>query len=198
MDKENAKGYASNSDIRRHIVNACIQWARIKGYSGSTGFLRGLTFLAKEPVSLDELAGETGYSKSTVSANMNLLESMGLIKRIVIPGDKRHLYVPITDPEIIKTNMLDALDKEIQLFIEALDRTENDILAGGAEARYLLTQVASLRLSYEQGKKTIDFLRKRTCLAPQNRSLDVGFGQWRHADQQLAPDRKTISVAEVT
>jgi DNA-binding transcriptional regulator GbsR (MarR family) len=60
--------------VRRHIVNACIQWARIKGYSDSIGFLRGLAVSAKEPVSLDELVQETGYSKSTVSLNMNLLE----------------------------------------------------------------------------------------------------------------------------
>jgi len=29
MDDENARGNASIQDIRRHIVNACIQWARV-------------------------------------------------------------------------------------------------------------------------------------------------------------------------
>ncbi len=161
MDKKNAKEEGSNGDIRRHIVNACIKWARMKGYSDSTGLLRGLAVLAKEPVSLDELAEETGYSKSTVSANMNLLESLGLIKRIVIPGDKRHLYLPITDPEIIRTNILDAINKETQLFSEALSRTEQEILAGGAEARYLLDRITSLKRSYEQGRRTIEILRKK-------------------------------------
>jgi len=120
MANENAIG---GSDVGRHILNACIQWARIKGYSYSTGFLMGLTVLAKEPASLDELAQKTGYSKSTVSLNMNLLESTGLVKRIVIPGDKRHIYAPITDPKIIRTIMLNAINKEIQLFCRALDRT---------------------------------------------------------------------------
>jgi len=72
---------------------------------------------------------ETGYSKSTVSANMNLLESLGSIKRIVIPGDKRHLYLPIIDPETIRTNMLDTINKEMQIFSEALARAENDLKA---------------------------------------------------------------------
>jgi len=138
MDNENAIGGSSNQDVRRHIVNACIQWARIKGYSDSIGFLRGLTALAKEPVSLDELVQETGYSKSTVSLNMNLLERLGLVKRIVIPGDKRHIYAPIIDPEIIMTNMLDTINKEIQLFCEALEKTEIELKAGGDEVRYLL------------------------------------------------------------
>jgi DNA-binding transcriptional regulator GbsR (MarR family) len=152
---------ASNQDVGRHILNACIQWARIKGYSYSTGFLMGLTVLAKEPASLDELAQKTGYSKSTVSLNMNLLESTGLVKRIVIPGDKRHIYAPITDPKIIRTIMLNAINKEIQLFCRALDRTENDLLAGGAEVRYLRERVAKLKHSCEQGKEIIDILREK-------------------------------------
>jgi len=155
------EGEASNRDIRRHIINACIQWARIKGYSDSAGFLRGLAISAKDPVSLDELVQDTGYSKSTVSLNMNQLENLGLVKRVVIPGDKRHLYAPITDPEIIKNNMLDAITKEMQLFCEALNRTESDILAGRDDAKYLLERIASLRQSYELGKKAIDFLRKQ-------------------------------------
>jgi len=162
MYTENADGDASNQDIRRHIVNACIHWARIKGYSDSAGFLRGLAISAKDPVSLDELVQDTGYSKSTVSLNMNQLENLGLVKRVVIPGDKRHLYTPITDPEIIKTNMLDAITKEVQLFCEALNKTESDILAGRDDAKYLLERIASLRQSYELGKKAIDFLRKQS------------------------------------
>jgi len=124
MDSEDEIAGSSNQDVRRHILNACIQWARMKGYSDSTGFLRGLTVLAREPVSLDDLVLQTGYSKSTVSSNMNLLEGQGSVRRIVIPGDKRHIYAPIVDPEIIMTNMLDTIEREILLFCEALDRTE--------------------------------------------------------------------------
>lgn len=162
MDNENAIVGSSNQDVRRHIVNACIQWARIKGYSDSIGFLRGLAVSAKEPVSLDELVQETGYSKSTVSSNMNLLESMGLVKRIVIPGDKRHIYAPIIDPKIIMTNMLDTINKEIQLFCEALEKTENELKAGGDEVRSLRERVATLKHSYEQSKKKIDILRTQS------------------------------------
>ncbi len=153
------EGKASNQDIRRHIVNACIQWARTRGYSDSAGVLRGLAILAEEPISLDELVSETGYSKSTVSMNMRLLENLKLVKRIVIPGDKRHLYAAIIDLEIIRNNMLDAINKEIQLFCEALDKTEKDLKASGDEAGYLLERVAILRESFEREKKTIDNLR---------------------------------------
>jgi DNA-binding transcriptional regulator GbsR (MarR family) len=145
----------SNQDVGRHIINACIQWARMKGYSDSIGFLRGLTVLARESVSLDDLVLQTGYSKSTVSSNMNLLEDQGLVKRIVIPGDKRHIYAPIVDPEIIMTNMLDTIDREILLFCEALDKTEKELAASSAEVKWLAERVATLRQSYERGKRII-------------------------------------------
>ncbi|RQW78079.1 MAG: MarR family transcriptional regulator [Methanothrix sp.] len=170
MDNENTNADASNQDsnqnsnrdIRRHIVNACIHWARIKGYSDSAGFLRGLAISAKGPMSLDDLVQETGYSKSTVSSNMNLLENLGLVKRIVIPGDKRHLYAAIIDPEIIRTNMTDTITKEMQFFCEALNRTGSEILAGRDEGKYLLERIVSLRQSYELGKKTIDILKNQS------------------------------------
>lgn len=157
MDNKNS----SNQDIRRHFANACIQWARIRGYSDSTGLLRGLVTLAKEPMSLDELVQETGYSKSTVSSNMNLLENLGLVKRIVIPGDKRHIYETITNPEIIMANMLDTIEKEIRLFSDALDRTENELVTRGKETGYLKERVAALKHLCEQGKDRINILRKK-------------------------------------
>lgn len=35
---------------------------------------------------MDELVEETGYSKSTVSANMATLERHGLAKRLIVPS----------------------------------------------------------------------------------------------------------------
>jgi len=151
-------GKASDQDVRKHILNACVQWARARGYSDAAGVLWSLVVLAKESISLDELVAETGYSKSTVSVNMRLLENLGLVKRIVIPGDKRHVYVPITDLNIIRTNMLDPICEENQLFLNALDRTEKDLKAKGEEG-YLLERVSNLRESCECGKKMFEAMK---------------------------------------
>ncbi|MDD1750189.1 MAG: MarR family transcriptional regulator [Methanothrix sp.] len=161
MDNEKAKEGSSNQDVRSHIQNSFIQWARMKGYSDSTGFLVGLVFLSKGPLSLDELCQETGYSKSTVSSNMNLLERLGLVKRIMIRGDKRHIYAPITDPLLIRNIILSSINTEIQIFGEDLEKTENEIKAGGEEVRYLLERVAALRNFCEQGRKIVDILGKQ-------------------------------------
>lgn len=161
MCEKNAKGYTSSSDITKHIIDACIQWARIKGYRDSLGLLMALTVFAKEPISLDELVLETGYSKSTVSSNMNMLENLQVVRRIVIPGDKRHLYVPITDPKMIRNIILDAIDKELQIFIVAIEKTEKAILSSGDEKTFLLERIALIKQSYEEGRKTVELLREK-------------------------------------
>ena len=88
------------------MIDACVQAANKKGCCDAVGVLRGTLFLETEPMSMDQLVEETGYSKSTVSSNMNLLETLGLARRVVIPGDKRYHYVLVTDPDSLRKAML--------------------------------------------------------------------------------------------
>ena len=55
---------------------------------------------------MDQLVEETGYSKSTVSSNMSTLERQGLAKRVIIQGDKRYHYIPVTDPDSLKKDLI--------------------------------------------------------------------------------------------
>jgi biotin operon repressor len=70
--------------LKRYMVDACVKVANNCGCCDAVGVLRGTLFLADGPISMDELVEETGYSKSTVSANMSTLERMGLARRVVI------------------------------------------------------------------------------------------------------------------
>ena len=83
-----------------------------QGYSDACGILRGTLFLSDQPLSLDDLVERTGYSKSTVCVNMNLLENLGLAKRVVIPRDKRSRYATISDPNSMKAMLLSNIEKK--------------------------------------------------------------------------------------
>ncbi|NJE27111.1 MarR family transcriptional regulator, partial [Thermococcus sp. MV5] len=52
----------------------------------------GVLFLAKEPMSLGEIAERTGYSLSHVSTALKAMESLGFVVRIKKPGDKKAYY----------------------------------------------------------------------------------------------------------
>ncbi len=162
MDDQKAIGCAALQDAKSCIIDACVQWARIKGYCESAGLLMGLTVVSREPVSLGKLVEETGYSKSTVSSNMNLLESQKMVKRIVIPGDKRHIYAPIVDPVAVKANMLDSIEKDVQYLLISLRRAERGLQYCEGQGDFLQERIASLRQTYEQGMNMIEFMKKQS------------------------------------
>ncbi|MDM7935539.1 MAG: MarR family transcriptional regulator [Methanothrix sp.] len=144
--------------LRRYIVDACIRSANIWGYGDAVGVLRGTLLLASEPMSLDQLVAETGYSKSTVSSNMSLLEDLGLARRIVKPGDKRYHYVPVTDPDSLKKAMLSTLRRETQLIMAALDTTEKELRARGLDFEEIVARIDRLRHFYRQSDRLLDLI----------------------------------------
>ncbi|VVB70649.1 Putative HTH-type transcriptional regulator [uncultured archaeon] len=147
-------------DAKRHLKEACIEIAKNKGYGDAAGLLRGILFLAKEPISLDELTAETGYSKSTVSANMSFLEQQGLARRVVTPGDKRYRYVPVTDPNSLNGAMIANLLKEVLLILKALEQTEKDLRTSGSSDENIMTRIAAIRSSYQITQELLEIISR--------------------------------------
>jgi DNA-binding transcriptional regulator GbsR (MarR family) len=145
--------------LRRCVVDACVKTANDRGYCDAVGVLRGTLMLKTQLVSLDQLVEETGYSKSTVSCNMNLLERVGMARRVVVPGEKRYYYVPVTDPDSLRQAMLAHIKKEIQMMMEALDLAErelkNQACNGSAE---VLARVEGIRHFYRQTERLLNLL----------------------------------------
>jgi DNA-binding transcriptional regulator GbsR (MarR family) len=148
------------SDIRKHIVDACVQAARLKGYSDASGVLRGTLFLSDKPLSMDDLVMETGYSKSTVSANMSILENLGLAKRVITPGDKRYHYVSVSDVDSLRTAMVTNVKKELQLILSALDLTERDLKSfkGCEVSDKAMARLSYIRHFYKQTERLLDLM----------------------------------------
>jgi len=147
---------------KRHIIDACVQTAKIKGFNDACGVLRGTLFLSEEPLSLDDLAKTTGYSKSTVCLNINLLENLGIAKRIVIPGDKRSWYVAVSDPNSMKAVLLTNIKKEAQLILNALDQTERDLISCRANTDKMQSKIAAMRHFYKQTDELLSLINKFT------------------------------------
>jgi DNA-binding transcriptional regulator GbsR (MarR family) len=147
---------------KRHIIDACVKSAKIKGYSDACGVLRGTLFLADQPMSLDDLVERTGYSKSTVCVNMNLLEDLGLAKRVVIPRDKRSRYATISDPNSMKAMLLSNMEKEVRLIRDALDLAERDLLTCGGQAENIQAKIDALKHFYKQIDELLGLIGKFT------------------------------------
>lgn len=148
--------------LKRYIIDACVKSANSKGCGDAVGVLRGTLFLADEPMSMDELVEETGYSKSTVSSNMSLLENLGLARRLVKPGDKRYHYIPVTDHDSLKKAMLANVRNEILNIMVALDLTENELVSEGRATEAVSARIAKIRHFYRQTDRLLDLVSRYT------------------------------------
>lgn len=62
------------------------------GLSRIAGRLFGYLMLKEEPESLDGLAEALQVSKASISNNTRMLETLGALERVTLPGDRRDYY----------------------------------------------------------------------------------------------------------
>lgn len=148
--------------IRGYVVDACVQAANLKGLSDACGVLRGTLLLSLDPVSMDDLVSTTGYSKSTISASMSLLENLGLAKRVVKPGDKRYHYLPVTEPDTLRAAMLNHVKKELMMILGALDKSEKLLESTSSENREIREAIFRIRSFYSKAIRLLDIMASYT------------------------------------
>ena len=146
--------------MKRYMVDACVKVANSYGCCDAVGVLRGTLFLADRPISMDELVEETGYSKSTVSTNISTLERQGLVRRVIIPGDKRYHYIPVTDPDSLKKELIANMRQEMQIIIAAMNRTEEDLRACENVSEAALDGIGRARRFYMQTDLLLDLISR--------------------------------------
>jgi HTH-type transcriptional regulator, glycine betaine synthesis regulator len=149
--------------ISRHITDACVRAANAKGWKDAVGVLHGTLFLACEPMSLDELAEETGYSKTTVRLNMNLLSDLGVVRRVLAPKERRFLYILETNSVSMRSAIMSNMKTEMKNMLAALDSTEKDIdlcsaSHDAADRERARRRIYEIRRFYEQVNRLLDLL----------------------------------------
>lgn len=82
---------------RARFVEQMGQLAEGEGLPRIAGRLLGVLMLDASRCGLDELALELDVSRASISTNVRLLQSMGFIQRITVPGDRRD-YWQVPDP----------------------------------------------------------------------------------------------------
>jgi DNA-binding transcriptional regulator GbsR (MarR family) len=81
------------------------------GFNEVHGTIIGSVLVANKPVSLQDIAKRTGYSLSSVSISVDLLELIGIVRKIKNLGDRK-IYVKL------EGDLLDSLKKAFMLKIQ--------------------------------------------------------------------------------
>ena len=113
--------------IEEDLYSTFSNVASALGYSDVHGRIIGV-LLVEEKLSLQKLASKTGYSTSQISLSLDLLELVGMVKKIKKKGDRK-LYVKIEGDllEGLKTAILIKLKKNTDNALESFDEYHEDI-----------------------------------------------------------------------
>jgi hypothetical protein len=91
---------------------------------------------------------------------MGILERMVLVKRVVIPGDKRYHYIPVTHGDSLRGDMIANIRQNLQCILTALDRTEADLKAWENPDLSVIQRIEEVRHFYRQNDKLLDLISR--------------------------------------
>jgi DNA-binding transcriptional regulator GbsR (MarR family) len=135
---------ALTRDLRERLVRTGGGVSHDLGLGRIVGQLLVYLYFQPSERSLDEIETELGLSKAAVSIAARQLDSLGMVKRVWRPGDKRSYYKSADNlatalgQGLISTlrRRLDYIDIEFQQVLQDLTKTE-ELAAGGEDAGFL-------------------------------------------------------------
>ena len=101
-------------DAEEKIHSTFAAVASSLGYSEVHGRIISALLVAGKPLCMEELSQQTRYSPASISLSLDLLEIIGIIKKIKDPGDRK-LYARLEGDLIegLRNAMILKLQKEI-------------------------------------------------------------------------------------
>jgi DNA-binding transcriptional regulator GbsR (MarR family) len=118
----------NTKEIESDIYSTFADIASAIGYSEIHGRIIAALLVSDKKLSLNELAKKTGYSLSTVSLSLDLLEFLGMIKKIKKVGDRK-LYVELHGSllEGLKRAFLIRIQKSINDTLNKFDKHKGNL-----------------------------------------------------------------------
>jgi len=108
-------------------------WGRMGVYWGMgkvMAEIQALLYMSPRPLSLDEMSERLKTSRSNISLNVRSLQGLGVVKKVMIQGDRKDYYTAETDVAKV-ARQLAAVKKKRELD-PALDIITRAIAAGNS------------------------------------------------------------------
>ena len=100
---------------RRKFIEAGGHATQAFGLGRIIGQIYALLYLSPTPLCLDEIAGELGVSKASVSTAVRELQRWTAVKRVWVKGDRRDFYEAETDfHALLRHGLLATLRKKLE------------------------------------------------------------------------------------
>jgi DNA-binding transcriptional regulator GbsR (MarR family) len=135
-------------NLEEKIYSTFSEVASSIGYSPLHGRIIGVLLVKGRALSLKELAKETGYSTSMISLSLDLLEVLGVIKKVKKTAD-RQLYITLQGDllEILKNAIVTKVTKSVSNTLADFQESRADLKSLPSEQR-------------KETERTLDVLEK--------------------------------------
>ena len=86
--------------------------------------IQALLYMSKAPLGLDEMSERLKTSRSNISLNVRALQDLGVVRKVIAPGDRKDYYTAETDLEKVARRLAAAKKKrELDPALEIVART---------------------------------------------------------------------------
>lgn len=143
------------TQIKQDFTEGLSQISKFWGLPKGMGAIFAVLYLSPSPLSLDELAQQTGLTKGAISTNVRALARMGLVRPSTKLGDRKDYYEAETDfyksmRAILKERQNSEFDTAIRSVRETLEKLEAGKGSDDeAERQFLLERVRALQSFFD-------------------------------------------------
>jgi DNA-binding transcriptional regulator GbsR (MarR family) len=149
-------------EVETRLVEVAGRTTQDLGLGRIVGLVLGCVYLTEKESSLDEISSRLGLSKAAVSIAARQLDSLGLIQRLWLKGDRKHYYRTVDHFGVaLQQGLLALVRGKLQSIGAELDRAE-DMLDEAALREDQRTQFLRKRLARARN------IRKKTALILEN------------------------------
>jgi DNA-binding MarR family transcriptional regulator len=154
-------------EVEARLVEVAGRTTQDLGLGRIVGLVLGCVYLAERESSLDEISSRLGLSKAAVSIAARQLDSLGLIQRLWLKGDRKHYYRTVDHFGVaLQEGLLALVGGKLQSIGAELDRAE-EMLGEAVPGEDQRTQFLRKRLTRASN------LRKKTVLILENPILKL-------------------------
>ena len=92
--------------LETEIIDLFVQLSGLLGQPRSLAEIYGLLFISARPMAMDHLIERLSLSKGSASQGLKFLRSIGAIKTVYVPGDRRAHYEAVAELRNLVTRFL--------------------------------------------------------------------------------------------
>ncbi len=152
-------GVLSPLDVE--IVSFFVRIAQLLGAPKSLGEIYGLLYCTEQPLSLDDICQRVKISRGSASQGLRILKSVGAVKIVYLPGNRRDHFSPETELRKLAGSLLkEQIESQIEGGEARLERM--GALLGSeppAVRAFKRSRVQKLQAWSRQGRRLLPLIR---------------------------------------